>query len=101
MPQPSNVYQFDPIEIKAEKAPSQQSNPPVKVDFEKLALGLIPFTPVQFSGPDALLAWGRLAGYGLLAYMTYNKMRPLSYAAMGAMGVSLATSLSAKAWGKK
>jgi len=100
MPQPNNVLQFDPIEIKAD-APSTQSNPPSKVNLEKLMLGLIPFTPVQFSGSDSLIAWGRLAGYGLLAYATYNKMRPLSYAAIGAMGVSLATSLSAKAWGKK
>ena len=100
--QPNNILQFDPIEIKAETfRETSLPNPPAKVDLEKLALGLIPFTPVQFTGPDALLAWGRLAGYGLLAYLTYNKMRPLSYIALGAAGVSLATSLSAKAWGKK
>jgi hypothetical protein len=98
--QPNNILQFDPVEIKA-GAPPSQSNPPAKVDLEKLALGLIPFTPVQFTGPDALLAWGRLAGYGLLAYLTYNKIRPVAYIALGAAGVSLATSLSAKAWGKK
>jgi hypothetical protein len=66
----------------------------------KLAVGLLPFSPVKFSGPDALIAWGRLVSYSLLAYYTYNKMRPVSYAAMGAAGVSLATSLSATLWAK-
>lgn len=66
----------------------------------KLAVGLLPFSPVQFSGPDALIAWGRLIGYSVLAYYTFNRMRPLSYAAMGAAGVSLATSLSATLWKK-
>ena len=92
--QPSNILQFDPVMIKAD-------NPPAKINFEKIALGLVPFTPVQFTGPDAGLAWGRLAVYGLVAYMTYNKIRPVAYIALGAAGVSLATSLTAKMWSKK
>lgn len=72
----------------------------IPVNQDKIVLGLIPFTPVQFAGPDALIAWGRLAGYGLLAYYTYNKIRPVSYAAMGAFTISLATSLLGKAWSK-
>jgi len=99
MTQPNNILQFEPVEIKADSSPAQSN--PRSTNLEKLALGLFPFTPVQFSGSDSLIAWGRLAGYGLLAYLTYNKMRPLSYIAIGAAGVSLATSLSAKAWGKK
>jgi len=95
----SNILQFDPVEIKADSSPDRPD--PQKTNLEKLAIGLIPFSPVQFSGSDSLIAWGRLAGYSLLAYMTYNKMRPLSYIAMGAAGVSLATSLSAKMWSKK
>jgi hypothetical protein len=66
----------------------------------KLAIGLMPFSPVKFSGPDALIAWGRLIGYSMLAYYTFNKMRPISYAFMGAAGVSLATSLSSTLWEK-
>jgi hypothetical protein len=66
----------------------------------KLAAGILPFSPVQFSGPDALIAWGRLIGYSVIAFYSYNKMRPLSYAAMGAAGLSLATSLSATLWKK-
>lgn len=66
----------------------------------KLAVGLLPFSPVQFTGPDALIAWGRLVGYSALAYWTYNKMRPASYAFMGAAGLSLATSLMANLWKK-
>jgi hypothetical protein len=92
----NNVLQFDPIEIKAD-LPDVKT----KIDLEKFMLGMVPFTPVQFKGPDAYLAWVRLAGYGLLAYATYNKMRPLSYIALGAAGVSLATSLTAKMWAKK
>ena len=66
----------------------------------KLAVGLLPFSPVKFTGPDALIAWGRLIGYSVLAYYTYNKMRPASYVLMSCAGLSLATSLSASAWGK-
>lgn len=69
--------------------------------MNNLILGFIPFTPVQLSGPDALIGWGRIAAYSLLAYATFNKMRPVSYIAMGAAGVSLATSLTAKMWSKK
>lgn len=91
----NNVLQFEPLEIKADAETKS------KVDLEHFMLGLVPFTPVQFKGPDAMIAWVRLAGYGLLAYATYNKMRPLSYIALGAAGVSLATSLTAKMWAKK
>lgn len=66
----------------------------------KLSVGLLPFSPVEFTGPDALIAWGRLIGYSLLAYYTYNRMKPVSYAAMGAAGLSLATSLTATLWKK-
>jgi hypothetical protein len=72
-----------------------------KENLNKILLGIVPFTPVQFAGKDAPLAWGRLIGYSLLAYYTYNKMKPLSYACMGAAGVSLATSLTAKMWTKR
>lgn len=67
----------------------------------RIALGLLPTTPVQFSGKDAFLAWGRLVGYSALAYFTFNKMRPASYVFMGAAGLSLATSLSAGLWKKE
>jgi hypothetical protein len=66
----------------------------------KLAVGLLPFSPVQFTGPDALIAWGRLIGYSAIAYYSFNKMRPLSYIAMSCAGLSLATSLSSSLWGK-
>jgi len=66
----------------------------------KLAVGLLPFSPVKFSGPDALIAWGRLIGYSVLSYYTFNKMRPASYIFMACAGVSVATSLSGSAWGK-
>ena len=77
------------------------NEPATGKSFERLAIGMIPFTPVAFSGPDALLAWGRVLGYSTLAYLTFNRMRPASYVFMGAAGVSLATSLTAGLWGKK
>jgi hypothetical protein len=67
----------------------------------KLAVGLLPFSPVQFSGPDSLIAWGRLLGYSALAYWTFNKMRPASYIFMSCAGLSLATSLTASLWVKQ
>jgi hypothetical protein len=63
-----------------------------------IATGLLPFMPVKFEGGDTLLAIGRIAAYGLLAYATYNKMRNVSYALMGAAGLSLITSISASFW---
>lgn len=69
--------------------------------LNRIALGLVPFTPVPFTGKDSLLAIGRVAAYGLLSYWTFNKMRPVSYAFMGAAGVSLATSLTAGLWNKE
>ena len=74
---------------------------PIKPNINRFVLGLFPFTPVPFAGADTLLAAGRIAGYSLLAYATYNKMRPASYIFMGAAGVSLATSLTSGLWGKK
>ena len=72
-----------------------------KKPMEKIIMGLFPFTPVPFSGSDSFLAIGRIAGYSVLAYFTYNKMKPASYALMGAAGVSLLTSLMGGMWGKK
>ena len=94
----SNVLQFDPVNIKAD---GSTGPPAVSKNYDKIFLGLSPFTPVQFTGPDAVLAWARLAGYSIIAYYTFNKMRPLSYIAIGAAVTSLATSLSGKMWEKK
>jgi len=66
----------------------------------RIGLALIPFTPVPFEGNDMLLAIGRIALYSTVAYFTYNKMRPVSYIAMSAAGVSLAASLMAGMWKK-
>jgi hypothetical protein len=71
-----------------------------KNPIEKIFLGLFPFTPVPFKGDDLFLAIGRIAGYSALSYFTYNKMRPASYAFMGAAGVSLLTSLTGGMWNK-
>ena len=73
---------------------------PAKIDAAKIALALFPLTPVPFTGKNMIYAIARIAGYSLLSYMTYNKMRPASYVFMGAAGVSLATSLTAGMWGK-
>jgi hypothetical protein len=70
---------------------------PVKTNF---ALALLPFTPVQFGGRDSMLAYGRIALYGIAAGLTWEKHRKLSYVFAGAAGLSLVTSLSANAWKK-
>lgn len=72
-----------------------------KLSMEKIVLGLLPFTPVPFSGSDSLLAFGRIAGYSAIAYFTFTKMKNISYGFMGAAALSLATSLSAGLWKKQ
>lgn len=80
---------------EAANTPPAPPAPPV-VNPSKIGIALVPFTPVDFQA-DPLLAWGRLALYGTAAYLLWGKSKPLSYAALAAGGVSLATSLSAKA----
>jgi len=67
----------------------------------RIVLGFLPFTPVAFVGEDAWIAYARVTLYGFLAFKTFNGMRPVSYGLMTAAGVSIATSLTAGAWGKK
>jgi hypothetical protein len=62
-----------------------------------IALDLLPFTGVPFSGSEALWAWGRLLGYSAAAYMLWKPSRTASYVFAGAAAISLATSLSATA----
>jgi hypothetical protein len=90
------TIQMDPLTIIGDKSPVSDSK-----TLNKIAVGFIPFTPVPFAGNDNAIAWGRLVAYGLLAYFTYNKMRPASYVCMGAAGISLATSMSAGLWSKQ
>lgn len=80
------------MQATAESIKNNLMKPGYKARF---VVGLLPFSPVQFTGPDALIAWGRLIGYSAIAYYSFNKMRPLSYIAMTCAGLSLATSLSA------
>jgi hypothetical protein len=47
-----------------------------------------------------MLAYGRIALYGIAAGLTWEKHRKLSYVFAGAAGLSLVTSLSANAWKK-
>jgi hypothetical protein len=75
---------------------------PVSVNpISRIGLALVPFTPVSFSGPDGIYAWGRLAIYGTAAALTWQKQRKLSYVLMGAAGLSLVSSLSQDAWRAK
>jgi len=68
------------------------------VSTSKIALAMLPITPVPFCGDGALYAWGRLIAYGALAVFTYNKHKTASYVFAGAAGLSLVTSLAAKSW---
>jgi hypothetical protein len=87
----------EPLQTTAEVLSNSIKQPGFKA---RLAVGLLPFSPVQFTGPDSLIAWGRLLGYSALAYYTFNKMRPLSYIAMSCAGLSLASSLTAGMFNK-
>lgn len=71
-----------------------QGTTPTLGGMPNIGLALLPFTPVPFTGTDALYAWGRLLLYGAIAGATFRKYRMVSYVAMGAAGVSIMTSLS-------
>lgn len=71
--------------------------------MQKVIVGLLPFTPVPFSGKDMPLAVGRILLYGGVAYLLWGKEkealnRKISYAAIVAAGLSIATSISASAY---
>lgn len=70
----------------------------VSTKGSKIALAMLPITPVPFSGTGAIYAWGRLLTYGALSVMLYNKHKTASYVFAGAAGLSLVTSLAAKSW---
>lgn len=59
----------------------------------KIAIQLLPVTPVLFS-QSPLIAYGRIAGYGILSYALYKKSKKLSYVFAGAASLSLLTSLT-------
>lgn len=94
----NSVLEADDVQTEAPASSPAVTNP--KIDFSKIALAVMPFTPVPFSGQNMIYAIGRVAGYSLLAYLTYNKMRPASYGFMVSAGISLVTSLTAGAWKK-
>lgn len=81
-------------------APPNGTPPDSNNNTKNIGLALVPFTPVPFTGKDALYSWGRLIAYGGLAALTYKKSKNLSYLFGAAAGVSLLTSLSANSWGK-
>lgn len=66
----------------------------------RIALGFLPFTPVQFTGPDAWIAYVRLGIYGFAAYGLWNKTRKISYVLLGAAAISATTSAMAQVWNK-
>lgn len=63
-------------------------------DIREISRSLNPLVHVSFTGNKKLYAYGRIALYASLAYVSYRKARKLSYAFMGAAAMSTATSLS-------
>lgn len=80
------------IEIKGDPVADAPATVPQNMSG-RLALALVPTVAVSFKD-DPLLAWGRLALYGTVAYLAWGKIKPVSYAAIAAGGVALLTSLS-------
>jgi hypothetical protein len=64
-----------------------------KFDMGQLSLAMLPTTGVSFRD-EPLYAWGRLAVYGAVAAVAWKKSKTVSYVALGALGIGLATSLS-------
>ena len=84
---------------EAQNSPTTAPVPAVPGNpFAKMALGLLPFTPLPLSGPDAWMGYTRMSVYALAAYLAWSKSRRLSYLLMGAGGLSAATSLAHGSW---
>lgn len=73
--------------------PGEGKNP-----LHKALLSLVPVSPAPLSGKEGIYGWGRLALYGTIAAATFAKHKRISYVAMGAAGISLASSLAAHAY---
>ena len=73
--------------------PAVSGNP-----IAKMALGLLPFTPLPLTGADAWMGYTRIGLYAVGAYMAWGKSRKLAYLMMGAGGISVATSLAHGSW---
>lgn len=82
-------------------AQNKNDNPVVKKQDSNIPLAFFPFTPVPFTGKNAIWAYSRIGLYSIVAYAAWKKFRPLSYAAMGAAGVSVLTSLTGQAYNGK
>lgn len=80
---------------------TQQDNPPpaqvTNGAGRNIGLDLLPFTPVPFTGNDAIWAYIRVGLYGAMAMATWKRARTVSYVMSGAAAVSVLTSLSASA----
>lgn len=64
-----------------------------------IAKGLFPLTPVPFTGAENIpYSWGRIALYSGLAYVSYPRLKKLSYVFMSAAALSAATSLTSGIW---
>lgn len=85
-------------------AATQSNGAPINAEtslrnpMAKFGLAMVPFTPVAFTGTDALYAWGRLVVYGGLALGIYRKNKTLSTVFGVAAGVSVLTSLGGTSW---
>jgi len=72
---------------------------PTQFSFSKMSLALLPITPVPFTGSGAIYAWSRLIIYGgIAAYALSKKKKTLAIVFGSAAGLSVVTSLTAKAW---
>ena len=67
-------------------------------DGSRIALAMLPITPVPFTGNGAIYAWARLVLYGSAAVVLHAKHKNASYVMAGAAGLSLVSSLAAKSW---
>ena len=82
------------VTLGADMKPSIVAGYPLK----RMAVGLVPFTPVPFKGKDTYVAIARIAIFSAAAYLTYNKAKKVSYALIGAAGISLANSIMTGIW---
>lgn len=81
-------------------ATDNQLNPRLDFDVSKIGLALVPFSPVPFTGTDAMYAWGRILLYGGIAVAAYNKNKTLATVMGSAAGLCVLSSLAGTSWRK-
>lgn len=93
---PDTIENIKAASIQDQEAAKAQETPATNPRKLNLGVAFLPFSPVSFSEPGhTMIAYIRLGVYTITGIALWEKHRKFSYAALGAAGLSLITSLTA------